>query len=364
MSLIKNTAQYKIRLFTPGPTPIFQHILDIASCQLPYNRTEQFSQITYEILDGLKYLFVTKGDVVIFASSGTGAMEASIFNFLHQKDHVLIINGGTFGQRWTDLCAKHEIPFTEICLSPGEALPIEMLEQKLSTRKYTTLLLNSHETSTGQLFDTKSIGQLTHSHGVFFIVDAISTICADPFQMDDWHVDVSILSSQKGLALPPGLSFLALNAKAKERMHSQSCRSLYFDVSEYLHNQKRGQMPFTPVIGHFLMLHEQLKWIKDNGLSSIIARHNKLAKYFRESIKDIPFRFVPDTPSNALSAVKCNKDIDAFELTKNLASEYNCIVTPNGGSLKHDVFRVSHLGQQSTEDIDFLVDAMKSILNY
>ena len=103
MNLIKNTTQYKTRLFTPGPTPIFQHILDIASRQLPYNRTEHFSQITYDILDGLKYIFATKGDVVIFASSGTGAMEASIFNFLHQKDHVLIINGGTFGQRWTDL---------------------------------------------------------------------------------------------------------------------------------------------------------------------------------------------------------------------------------------------------------------------
>lgn len=364
MNLTKNNTNEKIRLFTPGPTPISQRILDISAQQLPYNRTKHFSQITFDILAGLKGLFSTKGDVVIFASSGTGAMEASILNFIHQKDHVLIINGGTFGQRWVDLCAHHKIPYTEMCLAPGASLSIDLLDQQLSSGQYRTLLLNSHETSTGQLYDTKSIGELTHRYGVFFIVDAISTICADPFLMDDWYVDVAILSSQKGLALPPGLSFLALNETAKQRLQSQASRSFYFDIKDYLDNQKRGQMPFTPVIGHFLMLHEQLKWIKEIGMTAVIARHSKLAEYFRESVVNLPFSFVPHTPSNALSALKVEKDINAFELTKSLASKYNCVVAPNGGSLKDSVFRVSHLGQQTTEDIDFLVGAIESILDH
>lgn len=350
------------RLFTPGPTAISQHILDLAAHQLPYNRTESFSQLTFEILDGLKYLFATRGDVVIFAASGTGAMEASVFNFIHREDRVLIVNGGTFGQRWVDLCAYHDIPFTEINLTPGADVPIEVLEQKLSAGNYSTLLLNAHETSTGQLYDTRRIGELAHERGVLFIVDAISTLCADPFEMDDWHVDVCILSSQKGLALPPGLSFLALNDKAKERLGARRCGSLYFDIQDYLENQKRGQMPFTPVIGHFLMLHEQLKRIRSAGVDSVIAGHRALARYFRDGVKDLPFDFVPDTPSNALTALRCEDCVDAFELTQKLASEYNCIVAPNGGPLKHEMFRVSHLGEQTTDDLEFLVDAIKSIL--
>jgi len=109
--------------------------LAIGASQLPYNRTEQFSQITFEIIKDLKYIFGTRGNVVIFAASGTGAMEAVFFNFLHQNDKVLIVNGGTFGQRWVDLCIQHEIPFEQINLHPGQPISLEDLESTLSTQR-------------------------------------------------------------------------------------------------------------------------------------------------------------------------------------------------------------------------------------
>jgi len=353
----------KIRLFTPGPVTMSARTLAIGASQLPYNRTEQFSQITFEIIKDLKYIFGTQGDVVIFAASGTGAMEAVFFNFLDQRDKVLIVNGGTFGQRWVDLCIQHEIPFEQISLDPGQPISLEDLERTLSTQEYSTLLINAHETSTGIIYDTKAIGELTQKYGVFFVVDAISTICADIFLMDKWHVDVSLLSSQKALALPPGLSFLALNKKAKLRLENKTCQSYYFDIKEFLENQKRGQMPFTPVIGHFMMLHERLREIRLQGIDFFISHHSKLAEYFRKGLKGLPFSFVPNSPSNALTAISCPKDVDAFDLVTRLADDFNCFVAPNGGDLKYRVFRVSHLGEQNETDIDFLISALEDILN-
>jgi aspartate aminotransferase-like enzyme len=338
-------------------------MLKIGASQLPYNRTEQFSKITFEILEGLKYIFGTQGDVVIFASSGTGAMEAVFFNFLDQSDKVLIVNGGTFGQRWVDLCIQHEIPYEQITLEPGQPISLEYLEHKLSSQEYSTLLINAHETSTGMIYDTKAIGKLTHKYGIFFVVDAISTICADVFMMDEWHVDVSLLSSQKALALPPGLSFLALNKKAKLRAENRICQSYYFDIKEFLANQKRGQMPFTPVIGHFMMLHLRLREIRLQGIEFFISHHSKLAKYFRNGLKDLPLKFVSNSPSNALTAISCPKDIDAFDLVLKLADNFNCFVAPNGGELKYNVFRVCHLGEQNETDIDFLINALDCMLN-
>lgn len=353
----------KIRLFTPGPVAMSPRTLSIGASQLPYNRTEQFSQITFEIIEGLQYIFGTQRDVVIFAASGTGAMEAVFFNFLDQSDKVLIVNGGTFGQRWVDICTHHKIPFEQISLDPGQPISLDDLDHRLSSQKYSTLLINAHETSTGILYDTKTIGELTRKYGVFFIVDAISTICADIFMMDQWHVDVSLLSSQKALALPPGLSFLALNKKAKSRLETKTCQSYYFDIKTYLVNQRRGQMPYTPVIGHFMMLHERLSEIRLQGIDFFVSRHSKLAEYFRKSLKGLPFSFVPNSPSNALTAISCYEDIDAFDLVTKLAADFNCFVAPNGGELKHKVFRVSHLGEQNETDIDFLINALKNTLN-
>ncbi len=353
----------KIRLFTPGPVTMSTRMLAIGASQLPYNRTEQFSQITFEIIKDLKYIFGTRGNVVIFTASGTGAMEAVIFNFLDKSDKVLIVNGGTFGQRWVDICIQHAIPFEQINLNPGQPISLKDLDHKLSSQEYSTLLINAHETSTGMIYDTKAIGELTQKYGVFFVVDAISTICADIFMMDEWHVDVSLLSSQKALALPPGLSFLALNKKARLRLETKTCQSYYFDIKVYLANQSRGQMPFTPVIGHYMMLHERLREIRLRGIDFFVSRHSTLAEYFRKGMKRLPFNFFSTNPSNALTAMSCPKDIDAFDLVKRLADDYNCFVAPNGGNLKHKVFRVSHLGEQNETDIDFLINALEDILN-
>jgi aspartate aminotransferase-like enzyme len=147
------------------------------------------------------------------------------------------------------------------------------------------------------------------------------------------------------------------------RLETKNCQSYYFDIKAYLANQKRGQMPFTPVIGHFMMLQERLKDIKLRGIDFFVSRHSKLAELFRKGLQGLPLSFLPNSPSNALTAISCPTDIDAFDLVKRLADDFNCFVAPNGGDLKHRVFRVSHLGEQNKTDIDFLINALKDTLN-
>lgn len=348
------------KLFTPGPVPIEAHILAKGAEQPPYNRTQDFSKFTKEILQGLGYVFQTNGPIALLTGSGTAAMEAAVLNFLDSSDRALVINGGTFGQRWCDLCRVHCVPYTELKLNEGDDIDLDRLSQTLSRQKFTALLINAHETSTGQLYDIEAIGRITREFDLLFIVDAISTICADPFLMDDWHADVTVLSSQKALALPPGLSFVAMSERARSRLGEITPKSLYFDLTDYLKNQERGQAPYTPAIGLFLQLHQRLLDIKQQTLPEIIGGHQQRACFFRKSIASLPFDAFPSRQSSAVTSILC-KEHDAFEIVQRLRFEYDMETAPSGGVLKHKIFRVSHMGAQSDADVNALISALTEL---
>jgi len=348
------------KLFTPGPVPVEAHILAKGAEQPPYNRTQEFSKLTNEILQGLGYVFQTSGPIALLTGSGTAAMEAAVLNFLDASDRVLVINGGTFGQRWCDLCRVHTIPYTELKLNAGEDIDLDQLSQTLSHEKFTTLLINAHETSTGQLYDIEAIGCIIRKFDLLYIVDAISTICADPFLMDDWRVDVAILSSQKALALPPGLSFVAMSERAQSRLGEITPKSLYFNLQDYLDNQRRGQLPYTPAIGILLQLYQRLLDIKQHTLLEVIDKHKQRACYFRNSIAYLPFDTMPSRQSNAVTSILC-KEHDAFEIVQRLRSQFDMETAPSGGALKHKIFRVSHMGAQNDADVDALIAALTAI---
>ncbi len=350
------------KLFTPGPVVIEEHILAIGAQQPPYNRTNGFSQLTHEILNGLSYIFQTSGQVAILTGSGTAAMEAAVLNFLDKSDNALIVNGGTFGQRWCDLCHIHEVPFKELTLEAGDDVDLEQLTQRLSSEKFTAILINAHETSTGQLYDIESISQIARNFGLFTIVDAISTICADQFLMDEWGIDVTILSSQKALALPPGLSFVAMNTQAQARLKTAKPKTLYLNLQDYLTNQERGQLPYTPAIGLLLQLHQRLLDIKAATLTEIILQHKKRADFFRQGISGYPFQILSARRSNAMTALWCEEP-NAIEIVQMLRDSYHIEVTPNGDDLQHNVFRVSHMGAQSNADITELIIGLKSVMS-
>jgi len=349
------------RLFVPGPVPIEPHLLAIGNQQLPYNRTEAFSKITHEVQRGLLQLFKTDGSVALLTASGTAAMEASVINFLDGSSKVLVVNGGTFGQRWSDLCAAHAIPFNELVVAPGADIDLNQLNAILFEGRFSALLINAHETSTGHLYDIEAIGKIARTHGILFVVDAISSICADAFSMDAWDVDVCILSSQKALALPPGLSFVAMSRRALAMLETRTPKGLYFNLKDYLANQLRGQSPYTPAISLMLQLHQRLADIQNQTLPVLVALHRQRAEGFRLAIRGFGFTALPARPSNAMTALTWEGMDDVGSVVERLREDYGVIVASGTGVLKLKTIRVAHMGAQKPADVAFLVEALAEI---
>jgi len=347
-------------LFTVGPVPMFPRTLEVGARQLPYNRTAEFSQRTFRIVSGLKRLLATDGDVMILTASGTGAMESAVGTFFEPQTRVLVVTGGTFGQRWADLARRLNLAVTVLEPQPGEAVDPTRVRELLSAQKFDAMIVTAHETSTGVLHDVKSLGAIAREHGAFFLVDAISTVLADPFEMDAWGVDATVFSSQKALALPPGLGFVAVGARAIERIEESRPPSVYFDLRDYLSNQKRGQAPYTPAVGLMLMLEDRLDQIFETGIEQCQRQCAELANHFRMAIRDLPLRISSNALSNAVTPLECPPELPAQGWVDFLRDrEHSLVVNPNGGANASRGFRVGHLGHQTISDLDRLIEAMR-----
>lgn len=347
-------------LFVPGPVEIEERIRQVGAERLPYMRTEAFSKLTFEVMDGLRRVAGTTGDVALLTASGTAAMEAAVSSLFGASDRVLVVNGGTFGQRFADLCTIHAVPHEEVRLEPGQSLDVESFAGRVRAGGFTGVLVNAHETSTGVLYDIEALGHALGRLGVLFVVDAVSTLCADPYRMDAWGVDATIFSTQKGLALPPGMAFVAMGPRARERALGAPRRSLYLHLADYLKDGSRGQTPFTVAVGIVLQLRKRLASLDvDAEVEAVAAR----ARRFREGIAGLPLSLLPARPSNAITALRLEDGpLDAPALVRRVCDEYGYYLAPNGEPLRRNVFRVSHLGAQAPADVDRVVTALRRVL--
>lgn len=350
-------------LFTIGPVEMFPETLEIGGKQVPYFRNDEFSQIVFSASAGLKrLLFNENGEIILLTCSGTGAMEATIMNCFTKEDNLIVIDGGSFGHRFTQICDVHEIPYKAVRLERNEVLTREKIDGVMGDEKFTGLLVNLDETSNGQLYDINMLSELCKEHELIFVIDAISSFLADEINMDKYCVDVVILSSQKALSLAPGLSIVALNEKMLERVKDIDSKSIYFDFKDYLKNGERGQTPFTPAVRVIIELEDIVKRIEEKGIENIINETNELAVYFRKRIKEIGLDY-PDYPlSNAVTPVIFPEG-NAGEVYRKLIEKYDLTVNPSGGDLADIMFRVSHVGNHSIDDVENLVCAIEEIIN-
>lgn len=348
--------------FTVGPVQSSDAVREVGSQQVPYFRTPEFSTVMLEN-EALMKRFAKAGEdarVVFITGSGTASMEAVVMNTFDQTDKVLVVNGGSFGQRFVEICKVHEIPHTEIKMDIGKALTEEML-RPFDGCGYTGFLVNVHETSTGVHYDMGLISDFCKRNGLFLVVDAISSFLADEFEMEALGVDVMITGSQKALACPPGVSVIVLSARAVERVNSHKSKCMYLDIKSALKNGERGQTPFTPAVGTLLQIHTRLKEIEaDGGVESETAKIAALAADFREKIQDMPFEIVSECMSNAVTPLH-PLNASAYDIFTVLKDEYGIWVCPNGGSLADKVFRVGHIGALTAEDNTTLVNALKDM---
>ncbi len=348
--------------FTVGPVQSSETIRAIGYQQIPYFRTAEFSQMMFENEQLIKkFAHATDESKVVFITgSGSAAMETAIMNMLTKDDKAMVVNGGSFGHRFVELCKLHEIPFDEIKLAPGKALKAEHLKS-FDGKDYTAFIVNKHETSTGVHYDMNLISNFCKRNNLFLIVDGISTFLADPFNMAELNADVMITGSQKALACPPGISIMVLSPKAIKRVEQVKCKCQYLDLKLALKNAERGQTPWTPAVGILRQIHSRLKEIEANGgVEAEIKRTADLANYFRNQIKDLPFEIVSESLSNAVTPLHPTT-ANAYELFLKIKDEYGMWICPNGGDMKDTIFRVGHIGCLTTTDYDKLVAAFKDL---
>lgn len=279
-----------MKLFTIGPVEMYPSTQIVRAKGFPHFRTDEYSNVVKKTLKKLSmYLGLRNSNSLIYmACSGTGAMEATIENCVTKKDKALVINGGAFGHRFCELLKFHNIPFDSIDLKWNESLTKEHLEP-YENKDYTTLFVNLHETSTGQLYDVEMLSEFTKRNNMFFIVDAISTFLADTYNMDKYNIDVTMFSSQKGLCCSPGMSLVAFSQKMINKINDlEGPKSVYFNFKDYLKNIIRGQTPYTPPVCVMYEIQDMINIIEtEGGLNNRLKLIEEKCLYFRNYAKKI-----------------------------------------------------------------------------
>lgn len=350
--------------FTVGPVMSSNEVMAVGGNQIPYFRTSEFSCIMLEnerLI--LKYAKAPEGARAVFmTTSSTGSMEAVVMNLFDESDNVLIIDGGSFGHRFVELCEIHDISHEVLHLEYGKKLTKDRLYE-YDGKDFTGLLVNVDETSTGVLYDSDMIGTFCKENGIIYVCDCVSSFLADSFDMYQCGADVMIAGSQKALACPPGISIIVLSPRAIQRVTNRQVKSMYFNLADALKNMERGQTPFTPAVGILLQLNVRLKEIESlGGVDVEIARVAEQAADFRKKVREFKFEFLSESPANGVTSIHPIRG-NAYKVFETLKDEYDIWICPNGGDLKNSVFRVGHIGCLTHEDNTTLVSALKELEN-
>ncbi len=352
-------------LLTPGPTPLPPGVSEAMSRPIIHHRTPQFQAMLKEAGDGLKYVFQTKNDCFILASSGTGAMEAAVVNFLSPQDTVICIQAGKFGERWTEICRSYGVNVEVMDVQWGQAPDPKELQKKLKSNPsikavYSTLC----ETSTGVVSDIEQIGKVVNQTQAILIVDAISGLGAIDLKTDDWFCDVVVSGSQKGLMLPPGLGFISVSPKAWKLAENSKIPKYYLDLKAAKKAWDKTDTPFTPAITLIIALNEALKMIKQDGLEQIFARHKKMAEATRKAVVALGLElFAPSASSDVVTAVKVPVGIDGEKLVKTMRDTYGVTIAGGQSELKGKVIRIAHMGYIEEFDIICGISCLEKVLS-
>ncbi len=356
----------KLMLMIPGPTPIPEQVL-LAMAKHPMgHRSGEFSAIMAEVTENLKWLHQTQNDVLILASSGTGAMEAGIINFLSQGDKVLVGNNGKFGERWGKVARAFGLDTQEITAEWGKPLNPDDFKAALEAdtdKQIKAVIITHSETSTGVLNDLQAINTHVKAHGALIIVDAVTSLGACSVPVDEWGLDVVASGSQKGYMIPPGLAFVSVSAKAWTAYETATLPKFYLDLGPYRKNAAKNTTPFTPPINLFFALQAALQMMKKEGLEAIFARHDRQKRATREAMQalNLPLYGGDDCASPAITAVM-PQGVDAEKIRSVMKKQFDIALAGGQDHLKGQIFRVGHLGFVCDRDILTAVAALEATL--
>ena len=346
--------------FIVGPVEIYPEVSKIYDREYTYFRTSEYSELVQTTLKKLSIFLGNneENSTIYLASSGTGAMEAAVENCVEDYDKCLVINGGTFGHRFCELLKYHDKKYSSVDLAWDEELTYNHLKP-YEAKQYTMLFVNLHETHTGQLYNMQMLSDFCKRNNMLLVVDAISTFLADEYDMDKYGIDVTIISSQKGLCLSPGMSLVSFSRRMLEKLQKSELKpSKYFDFKDYLKNIERGQTPYTPTVFIMYELQEMLSLIEAKGGKKVwLGYIDSKAKYLRAQLNKLGFK-IPNYPlSNLLTPIILD-NVNAYEVIQVLKNKYGLYVNPCGGDLAEKLIRVSHIGNTTHKDLENLLEKL------
>jgi len=357
--------QKKYLLFAPGPSPIPPSALLAMAEPIIHHRAPAYVKVLEEVREGLKYLFQTKNEVLIFTSSGTGAMEAAVTNTLCPEDKALVIQSGKFGERWGQICTAYGVHPKIIHVEWGKAVDPDLIKKALEVEPtIKAVFIQASETSTGVMHPVKEIADIVKGHdNTILVVDAITGLGVFNLPVDEWGLDIVVGGSQKALMLPPGLAFASVSDKALKLVETSTLPKYYFNIKKELKSIKDNQSAYTPAVSLVIGLREILRQIKEEGLENVFARTDRMARATRAAMKALGLKlFAPDSPSNALTAVIAPQGIDGQQVVKLLREKHNITIAGGQDQAKGKIFRVAHFGYMDTYDIVSVVAAVELVL--
>jgi aspartate aminotransferase-like enzyme len=355
----------KERLFTPGPTPLLMEAQARTLTATLHHRTEAFRQLMRETLENLKYFFDTRNDVLIFTSSGTGAMEGAVANLLSPGDRVLVGTAGKFGERWLELAKAYGVEAVKVEAPYGEALDIGQMEACLTADgPFRAVFVQATESSTGVRHDVQALGALVREYPeTCLVVDAITGLGTTDLRPDESGLDVVIGGSQKALMVPPGLAFASVSEKAWKLIEKSKMPRYYFDFAKERKNLAKGEASYTPATTLVVSLHAALNYIRQVGRENLVANAALLAEATREAAKVWGLRlFAVASPANALTAICAPEGMDSGMIVKEMRARFGAILANGQGSMKGKLFRLAHLGYYDTADLFAVLAALEIVL--
>jgi aspartate aminotransferase-like enzyme len=350
-------------LLSPGPTPIPNEVALAMSETMIHHRTPQFNKVFEEARQGLKALFGTKGDVLMLASSGTGAMEAAVSNLFSPGDKVLVINGGKFGERWLNIANAFALDPIEVKVEWGQAVKVDVVEKQLKLHPdIQSVMLQASETSTTVLHPVKEIANLT-KNGPLFLVDGVTAVGVLPVPLDKWGIDALVTGSQKALMLHPGLGFIALSERAWQKTKKAKLPRFYFDLNLERKNQAKGSGAFTPAVSLIFGLRASLNMMAREGFDRVYTRHARMARATRAAATAMGLKLLaPDSPSPAATGIFLPDGLDADKVLDYLRDQMGVILAEGQDQLKGKAIRIAHVGYMGAFDVITAIAALEMAL--
>jgi aspartate aminotransferase-like enzyme len=349
-------------LLAPGPTPVPPVVLQAMAQPMIHHRTPEYEALFAEVRRDLRTLFQCRNEVLMFAASGTGAMEGAVVNALSPGDHAIVVQGGKFGERWAEICQAYGVSVLSVTVPYGQSVQPAMVAEALRQAPGAKIVFATHsETSTGAVHDIQALAGIVRRTDALLVVDAITSLGVMDLPMDSWGVDVVVSGSQKALMLPPGLAFAALSDKAWARVPEARLPKFYFNFAKERKAIAENQSAYTPAVSLVVGLRESLRLILAEGLPTVFARHDRLARATRAGVQALGLTLFADHPGAACTAVKAPEGIGGDAIVTGLRKR-GITIAGGQGSMKGTMFRIAHMGHVDAFDVLTALGGLEMVL--